>query len=83
MTKFNPVKRPGAATEKAKAEGVPLSEWEQEHKNDPGTTGKQARFPLIAKNWNHGGKKLDKRSIGAGKKSVRRSIRKAAGNKVV
>ena len=54
---FDPVKRPGAATRKAKAEGVSLSKWEEEHKNDPGITGKQARFPLIAKKWNHGGKK--------------------------
>ena len=54
---FHPVKHPGAATRKAKAEGVSLSKWEQEHKNDPGTTGKQARFPLIAKKWHHGGKK--------------------------
>ncbi len=56
--KFQPVKRPGAATAKAKREGVSLSKWEQEHKNDPGRTGRQARFPLIAKKWRHGGKKV-------------------------
>lgn len=51
---FKPVKRPGAATAKAKKEGVSLSAWEQKHKNDPGLTGKQARFPLIARHWHHG-----------------------------
>jgi hypothetical protein len=52
--KFQPVKRPGAATRKAKREGLSLRAWEQKHKNDPGRTGKQARFPLIAKKWHHG-----------------------------
>lgn len=60
--KFQPVKRPGAATRKAKAEGLSLSKWEQKHKNDPGTIGKQARFPLIAKKWHHGGKRKAKRA---------------------
>lgn len=55
---FQPVKHPGAATRKAEAEGVSLGKWEQEHKNDPGKTGKQARFPLIAKKWNHRGRKI-------------------------
>lgn len=59
---FEPVKRPGAATRKAKAEGVSLSRWEQEHKNDPGRTGRQARFPLIAKKWHHGGRKKSRSS---------------------
>lgn len=54
---FHPVKHPGAATRKAKAEGLSLSKWEQKHKNDPGRTGKQARFPLIASKWHHGKKK--------------------------
>ncbi len=62
MAKFQPVKHPGAATSKAEAEGVSLSKWEQEHKNDPGQTGKQARFPLIAKKWNHKGKKAEMKS---------------------
>lgn len=52
---FKPVKRPGAATAKAKAEGLSLSAWEQKHKHDPGTIGKEARFPLIAKKWKKGG----------------------------
>ena len=68
--KFQPVKRPGAATAKAKREGVSLSKWEQEHKNDPGLTGKQARFPLIAKKWKHGGKMKGK------KKASKRTARK-------
>ncbi len=59
MAKFEPVRHPGAATRKAEGEGVSLSKWEQEHKNDPGQTGKQARFPLIAKKWNHKGKKAE------------------------
>lgn len=52
--KFEPVKRPGAATRKAKEEGLSLSKWEQKHEHDPGLTGKQARFPMIAKHWHHG-----------------------------
>lgn len=61
--KFRPVKRPGAATAKAKREGLSLSAWEQKHKNDYGRTGRQARFPLIAKKWHHG-KRKKKRSSG-------------------
>jgi len=68
--KFQPVKHPGAATRKAKAEGLSLSAWEQKHKNDPGQTGKQARFPLIAKKWHHGGKNAVKR--GTGKRVARK-----------
>jgi hypothetical protein len=45
---FQPVKHPGAATRKAKAEGLSLSAWEQKHKNDPGQTGKQARLQQTA-----------------------------------
>lgn len=67
---FQPVKRPGAATRKAKAEGLSLSKWEQKHKNDPGRTGKQARFPLIAAKWHHGKK-------GKGKRTRKRVSRKA------
>jgi len=52
--KFKPVKRPGAATAKAKREGLSLSEGEQKHKHDPGTIGREARFPLIARHWHHG-----------------------------
>jgi hypothetical protein len=51
---FKPVRRPGAATAKAKREGISLSAWEEKHKNDPGTIGKEARFPLIARHWHHG-----------------------------
>ena len=81
--KFEPVKRPGAATRKAKREGLSLSAWEQKHKNDPGTTGKQARFPLIAKKWHHGGAK--KKGVGAsgrtgkythGKKRAKKALKK-------
>lgn len=50
---FRPVRRPGAATRKAKREGLTLREWEEKHKNDPGRTGRQARFPLIAAHWSH------------------------------
>lgn len=56
-TKFRPVKRPGAARRKAKAEGLSLSAWERKHRNDPGRTGRQARFPKIAAKWHHRGKK--------------------------
>ena len=77
---FQPVKRAGAATAKAKREGVSLSKWEQEHKNDPGVTGKQARFPLIAKKWHHGkvGKKNAKRSVKTKKADRKREARKRA-----
>ena len=68
--KFQPVKRPGAATEKARREGLSLSKWEQKHKNDPGRTGRQARFPLIAKKWHHGGKKV--KGKGKGKRVARK-----------
>lgn len=57
---FRPVKRPGAATRAAKREGVSLSAWERKHKNDPGRVGREARFPLIAKKWNHRGTKKRK-----------------------
>ena len=77
--KFQPVKHPGAATRKAKAEGLSLSAWEQKHKNDPGQTGRQARFPLIAKHWKHGGKKkLSKRKLGGKKFTARKASRKTA-----
>ena len=59
---FRPVKRPGAATRKAKREGLSLSAWERKHKNDPGRTGRQARFPLIAKHWHHGKRKSSRSS---------------------
>ena len=67
---FNPVKRPGAATAQAKAEGISLSAWEQKHKNDPGRIGREARFPLIAKKWHHGGKKTEIKS--SSKKTARK-----------
>ncbi len=54
---FAPVKRPGAATAKAKAAGMSVDQWARKHKNDPGRTGKQARFVLISKKWRKGGKK--------------------------
>jgi hypothetical protein len=54
---FQPVRHPGAATRKAKAAGLSLHAWEEKHKHDKGRTGKQARFPLIAAKWHHGGKK--------------------------
>jgi hypothetical protein len=78
---FEPVKHPGAATRKAKAEGVSLSKWEQEHKNDPGQTGKQARFPLIAKKWHHGGKKLKGRTLGKGKAKAKKAAKRTARKK--
>lgn len=70
MAKFEPVKRPGAATAQAKAEGISLSAWEQKHKNDPGRIGKEARFPLIAKKWNHKGKNAEMKS--GSKKTARK-----------
>lgn len=40
------VKHKGAATAKAKAEGLSVHAWAIKHQNDPGTTGKQARLAL-------------------------------------
>lgn len=54
---FDPVKRPGAATAKAKAEGLSVQEWAQKHKGDKGLTGEQARFIVNSKGWNRGKKK--------------------------
>jgi hypothetical protein len=54
VKKFQPVKRPGAATAKAKKEGIPLSKWKQEHKHDSGLSGQEARFAINAKHWHHG-----------------------------
>lgn len=59
---FKPVKRPGAATRAAKREGISLSAWEQKHKHDPGRVGREARFPLIAKKWHHGGRRRHRSS---------------------
>jgi len=51
--KFKPVKRPGALTKKAKAAGEGVQEFAHKHYHDPGLTGKEARFAVIAKNkWN-------------------------------
>lgn len=40
------IKHKGAATAKAKAEGLPVHEWANKHKGDAGITGKQARLAL-------------------------------------
>lgn len=53
MAKFQPVKRPGALTKKAKAAGEGVQQFAKEHYKDKGLTGKQARFARIAKTkWN-------------------------------
>jgi hypothetical protein len=46
------IKRPGAATRKAKAEGLSLSAWAQKHKGDKTLTGRQARFYLTLRKIN-------------------------------
>lgn len=38
------IKRPGALTRKAKAAGMSVYEFALKHRNDPGTTGRQARL---------------------------------------
>ena len=40
------VKHPGAATRKAKAEGLTVPEWARKHRHDKGKTGRQARLAL-------------------------------------
>jgi hypothetical protein len=53
---FQPVKRPGALTRKAKAAGESVQQFARQHYHDPGVTGKQARFAKIARTWRHGGR---------------------------
>lgn len=48
---FHPVRRPGAATRKAKRAGLSLGTWARKHYHDPGTVGKEARFVEIRKKW--------------------------------
>jgi hypothetical protein len=59
---FRPVKRPGAATRKADAEGMSVQEWATKHYHDSGRTGEQARFAKIARKWHHGGSRSRRRS---------------------
>jgi hypothetical protein len=40
------IKHKGAATAKAKAEGLPVHEWAAKHQHDKNLTGKQARLAL-------------------------------------
>jgi hypothetical protein len=40
------VEHPGAATRKAKAEGLTVHQWAVKHRHDGGTTGRQARLAL-------------------------------------
>lgn len=55
--KFQPVKRPGALTRKAKRAGESVREFAREHKHSGGLTGEQARFALVARKWNKGKRK--------------------------
>ena len=41
------IKRPGALTAKAKKVGESPMEFAQEHRETPGTTGKESRFALM------------------------------------
>ena len=43
------IKHPGAMTAAAKREGVSNSQYEQEHKNDKGTSGERARAAITLK----------------------------------
>lgn len=43
------VKRPGAATRKAKAAGMSVQEWATAHQHDSGLSGQQARYAKTAK----------------------------------
>lgn len=54
---FHPVKRPGALTRKAKAAGMSVRAYARKHYHDPGRTGKQARFAIIARKFRHGARK--------------------------
>lgn len=53
---FQPVKRPGALTAKAKRAGESVQKFASEHYNSPGRLGKEARFAKIAKKWHHKGR---------------------------
>lgn len=54
------IKHPGALTRKAKREGVSNSEFEAEHKDDSGTTGKEARLALTLKKMHESTDSVDK-----------------------
>lgn len=43
------IKKPGAMTAAAQKAGVSNSQYEQQHKSDPGTAGKRARLAMILK----------------------------------
>ena len=64
--KFQPVKRPGALTRKAKAAGESVSKFAKQHEHSPGLTGEQARFAENAKKWHHGKKKRGTAMKGGG-----------------
>mgnify|MGYP003348865826 FL=1 len=46
------IKHPGALTRAAKRAGESTSEYEQQHKNDPGKAGKRARLAITLKGLN-------------------------------
>lgn len=48
------IKHPGAATRKAKAEGVSVARWASEHKHDSGLTGRQARLANTLRHMSKG-----------------------------
>lgn len=45
------IKHPGAMSAAAKREGVSNAKYEQEHKDDSGTSGKRARLALTLKKF--------------------------------
>ena len=47
------IKHPGALTKKAKAAGQSPMGFAAAHKNDPGTTGKQARLAITLRGFSH------------------------------
>lgn len=47
------IKHPGALTRKAKAAGESPMAYAREHKNDSGTTGKQARLAITLRGMHH------------------------------
>lgn len=54
---FQPVKRPGALTARAKRAGMGTQAFARKNYHAGGLKGEQARFAVIAKKWHHGGRR--------------------------
>lgn len=69
---FHPVKRRGALTAKAKRAKMSVRAFARKNYHAKGRLGKEARFAVIARKWNHGGGRRKAR----GGRRIRRRIRR-------